>query len=100
MGNRADRGGGREGGGPPVNRSGMPSLGDELRGQVLWSPTKGEGLHAWCQFLGETKVCHLQVPTGVQQQVLRLQIPAPQSCRAAKGNKEHMCSSLALAVDM
>jgi len=78
----------------------MTSLGDKLRGQVLWSPTQGEGLHAWCQPLGKPKVCHLQVPVGVQQQVLRLQIPAPESFCAATGNKEHTNSSLGSAGDI
>jgi len=98
-GKRAAMGAGR-GGGPPVNWSGMPSLGDELRGQILWGPTQGEGLHAWCQPFGKPKVRHLQVAIGVQQQVLRLQIPAPPSCRAAKGNNVHTYSSLVLAGDI
>ena len=81
-----EAGGGED---PPVNWSGVPSLGDELRGQVLWGPAQGEGLHARCQPLGKPKVRHLQVSIGVQQQVLRLQIPVLPSCHAAKRHKVH-----------
>ena len=54
----------------------MASLGDQLWGQVLRSATQGEGLGTWCQPLGKTKVCHLEIAIGVQQQILRLQITA------------------------
>ena len=79
----AGGGGGQQRGGnskiqktAPVNRAGVSSLGDQLRGEVLWSAAQGEGLDTRDEPLGKPKVCHLQIAIGVQQQVLGLQISA------------------------
>lgn len=51
----------------------MALISEDLRGEVLWSPT--EGIGSPLDDLGEAKISQFKVPLGVYQQVLRLEIP-------------------------
>mmetsp|Transcript_137876 Transcript_137876/g.428454 ORF Transcript_137876/g.428454 Transcript_137876/m.428454 type:complete len:674 (+) Transcript_137876:532-2553(+) len=58
---------------PPVNRVRVPLGGDELRSEVVGGAARGVRLAD--DHLGQTHVRQLHLAQGVEQQVLRLQVP-------------------------
>ncbi len=75
----------------PVNSSGVTALGDQLWGKILWGATQCVRFLTGRHLLGKAKVCHLDIAFHVNQQVLRLQIPARSMSRKRRAAADTFC---------
>lgn len=78
--------------GVPVNSLTVTFVQDNLRSQVLRSPTEGVGSLSWSQGLNEAKVRKLEIAARVDEHVLRLKVSVDKVLTVEiVETKNHLC---------